>query len=152
MQGIAVALNHQRHHRHRQQRQQRELPADLRRHDDQHRAAHHQRIHQRQHALARREDHPVNVVGGAGDQVAGAMAQVEGRMLTAQLAIEIFPQLDGQLIRSAKQQHAPDVAQQVNHYRDKYQHANPHPHPFRGVMFFGDAINHNSHHLRRDQL
>jgi hypothetical protein len=44
---FAVAIDRQRHQRHRQQRQQGQLPADLRRHHNQHRAAHHQRVHQR---------------------------------------------------------------------------------------------------------
>ena len=43
---IAVAFNRQRHQRHRQQRQQGELPANLRRHHNQYRTAHHHRIHQ----------------------------------------------------------------------------------------------------------
>ena len=44
--GIAVAFDRQGHQRHRQQRQQGELPANLRRHHNQHRTAHHQGIHQ----------------------------------------------------------------------------------------------------------
>ena len=44
--GIAVAFDRQGHQRHRQQRQQSKLPANLRRHYNQYRTAHHQGIHQ----------------------------------------------------------------------------------------------------------
>ena len=43
---IAVTFDRQGHQRHRQQRQQSKLPANLRRHHNQYRTAHHQGIHQ----------------------------------------------------------------------------------------------------------
>ncbi len=152
MQLIAVALDHHRHHRHRHQRQQRKLPADLRTHHNQHRAAHHQRVYQRQYPFAGREDHAVNIVGCARDQIAGAVTQVEFRVLSTELAIEIFPQLHRQLIRSAKQQDAPDVAQQVNHQRGKQHNADPHQNGAAAQAMLGDAIDNHADDFRRQQL
>ena len=43
---FAIAIDRQRHERHRQQRQQSKLPANLRRHYNQYRTAHHQGIHE----------------------------------------------------------------------------------------------------------
>ena len=80
------------------------------------------------------------------------MAQIERRMLAAQLPVKIFPQLDRQLVRSAEQQHAPDIAQQVDHHRDQHQRADPHPHLLRGVMLLRHAVDHNAHHLRWNKL
>ena len=152
MQLFAVAIDRQRHERHRQQRQQGQLPADLRGHDDQHRAAHYQRVHQRQHPFPGGKDHAIDVVSRARDKIPGAMAQIKFGMLSTQLAIKIFTQLNGQLIGRTKQQHAPDVAQQINNDRRQHQRANPHQHPCGGVMLFGDAIHDVAHHFRRDQL
>ena len=73
-------------------------------------------------------------------------------MLAAELAIEILAQFDGQLIRGAEKQYAPDIAQQIDHHRNNDQQADPHPHLFRGVMLFCYAVNHDTHHLWRHQL
>ncbi len=149
---VAVAVDKQRHDRHRHQRQQRQLPADLQAHHQQHHAAHHQRIHQRQHPFTGGENHAIHVVSGACDKIAGAMTQIKGGMLAAKLAIEIFAQFDGQLIRGAEQQHAPDVAQQIGRHGGDQHHADPHKNsaPAHGVM--RDAINDHAYQMRRQQL
>ena len=71
-------------------------------------------------------------------------------MLAAELTVEVFTQFNGQLIRGAEEQHAPDIAQQINHHCDNHQRADPHPHLLCGVMFFSHAIDHNPHYFRRD--
>ena len=80
------------------------------------------------------------------------MAQVKLGVLTAQLAVKILAQLNGKLIGRAKQQHAPDVTQQIDDDGRQHQRANPHQHPCGGVMLFRNAIHDVAYHLRRDQL
>ncbi|ABU78075.1 hypothetical protein ESA_02846 [Cronobacter sakazakii ATCC BAA-894] len=73
-------------------------------------------------------------------------------MLAAELAVKIAPQFNGQLIGRAEKQHAPDVAQQINHYRNHHQQAHPQQHLARGVMVLSDAIDNVAHHFWRHQL
>ncbi len=80
------------------------------------------------------------------------MAQIKFRVLTAKLAVKILPQLHGQLIGRAKQQYAPDIAQQIDNHRRQHQRADPHHHPCVGVMLFRYAIHNIAHHFRRDEL
>ena len=87
---FAIAIDRQRHDRHRQQGEQGQLPADLRGHHDQHRTAHHQRVHQRQHSFPGGKDHAIDVVRRAGDEIPGAMTKIKFGMLSAQLAVKIF--------------------------------------------------------------
>ncbi len=149
---ITVAMDHDGHNRHRHQRKQRQLPADLRAHYQQHHAAHDQRVDQRQNPFPGRKHHPIHVVGGARNQIAGAVTQIKCRLLTTQLAIEIFAQLNRQLVGGTKQQHAPDIAQQIDHYCRCQHDPNPHHDAAGAHVVTRHAIDNHPDHMRWQQL
>ncbi|MNT00377.1 hypothetical protein D3C72_1348070 [compost metagenome] len=152
MQLIAVILDNDRHDGHRDQRKQGQLPANLGAHHHQHRQAHYQRIDQRQHPFTGSENDPVDIIGGACHQIAGTVAQIESRVLAAKLAIEIFTQFDGKLIRRAKQQHSPYVAQQVDHHGGAEHQPQPCHQHAAGHLFFGNTVDNDPHQLGWQQL
>ena len=73
-------------------------------------------------------------------------------MLATELAVVIFTQFNRQLIRGAEQQHAPDIAQQIDDYRNHGHRAHPHQYLTGSEMLRSDAIHNDPDHFGRDQL
>ncbi len=146
----AEAVHEERHHRQRQQGEQGQLPGVLAAHDGEHQDPDDHGVHQGQHPFPGGHLHRLDVVGGMGHQIAGAVALIKVRAHAGKVAKEPVAQHISQPVGGTKQHDPPHVAQQIDEQTQAEQAGQITGQGGTVQRPFGDTIHHPAHHLGRD--
>ncbi|MNM92084.1 hypothetical protein D3C81_1044050 [compost metagenome] len=144
------AVHEEGHHRQRQQGEQGQLPGVLAAHDGEHQDPDDEGVHQGQYPLSGRHLHRLDVVGGMGHQIAGAVALIEIRAHAGEVGKEAVAQHIGEPVGGPEQHDPPHITQQIDEQAEAKE---PRQIAHQGTVIElppGDTIHYPAHHLGGD--